>query len=34
VPVRVLLIAGLGRSGNTLLGALLGQLEGFSSSAN
>ena len=29
MPVKVLLIAGLGRSGSTLLGALLGQLDGF-----
>ena len=29
MAVRVLLIAGLGHSGSTLLGALLGQLDGF-----
>jgi Sulfotransferase family len=28
-PVKVVYIAGLGRSGSTLLGALLGQLDGF-----
>ena len=28
-PVRVLYVAGLGHSGSTLLGALLGQLDGF-----